>query len=453
MQAWKKPLRLTLTSLGVSSALMALQAAGKGDCNAASRIFGPIVAGNSNRVAALNALAECESRTGHPERATASFLRVTRILPNTWEAWNNLGGNYLALKKPEQAVDVLEKAVKLKPLAISPLINLAGAYEQIGKSKESYQALDRAHRIRPDDKQLDAARLDSAARLATEAAALINQRNYNAARTLLRLIEGPLEATASWHNLIGYVEFKLKNDKPALDHLQKALAMEPDNEDYLLDVAELLSYHEAFDQLRNIFLIALQRMPESPRVQYGLAINYLQDNQLEPAKALLEQLVIKHPGFEAANVAVGEAYEYEGNVDALLEVGRKLQSVNPANPHGPYFEGAAYLRRAREGGAEGPKAVAAFKRAIELDPTSPRAHFQLSRAYSETGDDTSAEAELKNTLQLDPKHPKARYVLGRIYQKQGKTELARRELSAHAKLKTIEDKTDYRRLIITSRAP
>jgi predicted Zn-dependent protease len=200
--------------------------------------------------------------------------------------------------------------------------------------------------------------------------------------------------------------------------------MEPDNENYLFDVAEFLAYHEAAAQLVEIFRIAIKRMPDSPRVEYGLAVTYMEQNRATEAVELLEKLQTKHPNFEPAYMALGECYNYLGRVEELLTLGKRLQGLNPANPNGWYFVGAAYLRVVREGQGSSEDAVAALKRSVSLDRNSARTHFDLARAYEAGGNYGLAEAELKETLRLEPQHPNARYVLGQLYQRQGKTELA-----------------------------
>ena len=88
-----------------------------------------------------------------------------------------------------------------------------------------------------------------------------------------------------------------------------------------------------------------------------------------------------------------------------------------------------------------------------MDPSSARAHFQLSRAWQERGDEQRAIEELKAAIQIDPQHERAHYVLGRLYQKQGNTDLAQKELEAHRNIKEKDKQAQYQRLLITIRDP
>lgn len=330
---------------------------------------------------------------------------------------------------------------------------VASAFASEPGSEKAFTALDRAQRKAPRDPQITKAWLDASAALATEAADCIEKRDYQRAKRLLDCVRRPLEKSASWNNLIGYTEFKLDQPEPALRHLQKALALEPDNEDYLLDLGEFLSYHRAHKEAADLFEIAAKRMPNSPRVQFGLAVSYILQNRRDEATALLTGLLDRSPSFEPAYAALGECYEDVGDAGALLELGKKLQRVNASNPVGWYLEGAGSLRLAAQGQATLGAAVESLTSAVRLAPSSSRYHFALAKGYQESGAYEPAVAELKRTVALDSQHERAHYVLGRLYQRLGKPDLAAAELKAHSLIKQQDRAARYRRLLITSRTP
>ena len=126
------------------SPFLLAEAVCKGDCPSVLN-SGPDLA------AALRAVAVCESRSGHLDRATASFRRLAELEPNAWQAWNNLGANYLEVKKPNEATEALRKSARLNPRAVSALFNLATALSQLEKHSEAFQAIDHAQRAAGDD--------------------------------------------------------------------------------------------------------------------------------------------------------------------------------------------------------------------------------------------------------------------------------------------------------------
>ena len=316
---------------------------------------------------------------------------------------------------------------------------------------QAYRKLDATQRMRPKDAAVTKAWLDEAARLATLAADHIERRQYTEALKLLRATERPLAHAPSWNNLRGYAEFKAGNPKPALHFLQRALQLDPQNEDYLLDVGEFLGHHRAHDEAVRVFEVAAKRMPQSPRVTVGLAVSYILQNRSDEAQRLLEGLVSTHPRFEPAYQALGECYEGTKNVKGLLELGKALRQINSRNPLGPYLEGAGLLLDGRNDSTSLDAAMSALRRSLQLDRSNVRARFLLARALQESGSEDLAIAELRQILAVDPDHERAHYMLARLYQKKGDTERARLEFEKHRTIKVRDQNTQYRRLLISIR--
>lgn len=335
-------------------------------------------------------------------------------------------------------------------LWVATAIVLSGATSPSG-DLQAYRKLDAIQRMKPHDAAVTKAWLDEAARLATLAADHIERRQYAEAVKLLRATERPLSRAPSWNNLRGYAEFKVGNPKPALQYLQRALQLDPQNEDYLLDVGEFLGHHRAHDEAVRIFEVAAKRMPQSPRVTVGLAVSYILQNRSDEAQRLLEGLVSTHPRFEPAYKALGECYESSNNAKGLMELGRALQQINPQNPLGSYLEGAGLLMEGRSDSSSLETAMSALRRSLRLDPSNIRARFLLAKALQDTGAEDLAISELKQLLAMDPDHVRAHYMLARLYQRKGDNEGARLEFEKHRTIKVRDQNAQYRRLLISIR--
>jgi tetratricopeptide (TPR) repeat protein len=430
-----------------------IEAARRGDCKTAVADLRSSLPANSSQIAAINALAVCEAQLGHAAEAAAEFQHVVKLDPGAWQGWSNLGASWISASHPERAIEPLQRATKLASGAPAPWFHLGLAYRALDQQPQAFRAFDRAQQLAPKDPEIVKAWLDAAGANATRAADLIEQHDYIRARDLLAPLSRPFEKTASWHNLLGYAEFKLGHPQPALDHLQKAIALEPQNEDYLLDLGEFLGYYRASKQALDLFEVASKRLANSVRVQAGLAVSYILVDRRDDAVRILEPLIAAHGDYEPAYRALGECYEDAGNWDALGALGKKLQAVNPSNPLGWYFEGAALLRRSGETDAPEAGALAALERASALDPSSDRIHFALAKACQRAGQDERAIHELQTTIRLNPRHEQAHYVMARLYQKRGQPELARHEMALHSTIKQQDRMAQYRSLLITSHTP
>jgi Flp pilus assembly protein TadD len=437
----------TITSADFEKGMAAFRS---GDCPTTLSALGPILRDTKAPAAAAHAAAVCSSQIGDHKRANTLFRRVVKLQPRAWQAWNNLGVNELEMGAIPEAIVAFHKAIELAPSEPGPALNLAKLLQKKGELRAAYRVLDDAQRRRSQEAELTALWLQVAAAIAESAAASITNKSYARALDDLLLVRRPLEVGASWHNLVGYTQFRLNRPQPALEHLQRALVLEPQHEDYVLDLAEFLSHYRSYDQLLKLMTVGAARHPNSPRMQLGLALAHILENGREDAVPILETIISKNPAYEPAYPVLGEAYQDLGRYEDSLRLGRILQRLNPANPKGWYIEGSALLELARRGNAGIEKAAESLKRSLEIDPAFVRPRFLLARALLDQNQYGEAEDHLKILLQYDPEHGQAHYVLGQLYKKTGRLEEARVHIDKHRKMKEEERSGDYRRLLIES---
>ena len=246
---------------------------------------------------------------GHYDKAAVLFARIVHLQPDAWQGWSSLGATYLSANQPERAVEALRTATRLAPKSPNAWFQLGLAFSQLkNKTRMHSQRSIPPRKLAPDDAQATKAWLDTAAALGSEAAGCVQKGQYRKARSILLLIQRPLENSGSWNNLLGYAQFKLNEPEPALKHLQRALALEPRNEDYLLDLGEFLGIHRAREQALELFEVAVKRMPQSERARFGLAVSYILMERRDDATRLLESLLAANSKFEPAYRALGECY-------------------------------------------------------------------------------------------------------------------------------------------------
>ncbi len=75
-----------------------------------------------------------------------------------------------------------------------------------------------------------------------------------------------------------------------------------------------------------------------------------------------------------------------------------------------------------------PEAMAAYRKALDLDPSLAAAHTNLGIAHFEKGDLEAARTHFERALALDPDQPEARYNLANLYEQDGQLDLAIAEL-------------------------
>jgi cytochrome c-type biogenesis protein CcmH/NrfG len=292
------------------------------------------------------AVAACETRLGHPQLATESYRQAARLRPSEPGIWNDLGANLIAIGRDEEAVSALRKATALNPKGESAWFNLGGTLLKLGRPGEAFTALDNAAKLAPRDQEIQAARREAATRLLATAETHVRRREYAQAQKLLNA--APLPDSAAWNNLTGYAEFKLNQPVPALDHLQKAVRLEPENESYLLDIGELLVHYRASKAAREIFEIAAVQKPRSVPVQFMLAVNYILEDRRPEGIAVLKNILELDPDFEPAYRALGECYDEAKDAESLVKLGEQLVARSTRSATGFHLKGLGLLWMAIE---------------------------------------------------------------------------------------------------------
>ena len=76
-------------------------------------------------------------RTRRMEKAEKHYLAALAVLPSHRKALNNLGAVYIGMRKPEKALPLFEKAVRLEPDNIGLQVNLALSLAMSGREREA----------------------------------------------------------------------------------------------------------------------------------------------------------------------------------------------------------------------------------------------------------------------------------------------------------------------------
>jgi Flp pilus assembly protein TadD len=79
-----------------------------------------------------------------------------------------------------------------------------------------------------------------------------------------------------------------------------------------------------------------------------------------------------------------------------------------------------YLADKRRNGGNAPAAIAVYRKALEVEPTSPQLYLNLGLAYAQTGDRASAITQFTRSLELDRRQPLALVNLGIALDEQGR---------------------------------
>ncbi len=400
--------------------------------------------------ASLQTLGLCEAQLGDLREAASTFGRLVDLDPNSWQAWNNLGGSYLALGRPTEALHAFRHAAELRPASPSVLFGLGKALTILSMYSEAYRVVNRAYRMQPSDAQIKELRRTLAKTIAEQAKTMVNEHRYKEARTLLLEVADVFRNSASWNDLIGFSDLKLGDAKPALNHLQQAVNLDPGNEDYLLDLGEFFLIFKAYNAAQTTFEAGTSRFPGSPAMVLALGLTAELEGRHHYAISILGKLIRSNPNFIPAYAVLGTALENARDWQGMVDLGKKLQVLEPSNGRGEYLVGAGLFMMADGNPDMLAKAQIALQKSVRLDPDFPRAHFLLAKVFEAEGKDRETIAQLRETLLLNPNYAEAHYVLGMAYARIGQTKLAKEELQRFRRIEMERNDTTRRLVVLES---
>jgi len=96
----------------------------------------------------------------------------------------------------------------------------------------------------------------------------------------------------------------------------------------------------------------------------------------------------------------------EGDFEEAVRILEIASREYPDSYEAYVYLGAAYAQVGKHN-----LSIGAFRRACELNPSSPRVHYNLGQAYEAAGVPREAWFEYKRALELDPKYGLARGAL------------------------------------------
>lgn len=135
----------------------------------------------------------------------------------------------------------------------------------------------------------------------------------------------------------------------------------------------------------------------------------------EQARELLEQAYLLDPSHFDTALNLSGAYLLSGKFKKAKVILERLADQAPDSPMVWTNLGAAYLGNpvlARD--EEHSKAIAAFKRALELDPAAPSVAYNLGLIYRDRGELDEAIHWFEQALETNPGDRDARNILRRL---------------------------------------
>jgi len=220
-------------------------------------------------------------RRGRFEDSRVELRRAIDLAPGIAMAQRRLGQVELALDDSEQAVRHLTRAVELEPRDLAAHSALAQALTRLGRTDEARRIRERSRDLEPvaalDDpvygRQVFMRNMTSSGAFARGTAA-VRQGAYDQALADLTPILRIRPDDASLHYWIGTAHQGLGRAEPAIDHLSRAVELDPAMAMARRQLGMLLTLGERYADAIEQYERAVALEPLDADSHYGLALSY-----------------------------------------------------------------------------------------------------------------------------------------------------------------------------------
>jgi tetratricopeptide (TPR) repeat protein len=265
-------------------------------------------------------------------------------------------------------------------------------------------------------------------------------KNSGNSQAAIKLVEATLakKPTAELHSLLASLQETAGNYLEAVRHFQKAVELEPTNEQYYFDLGLEYLAHFTFAPALEAFDVGTRKFPSAARQHEGQGLVYYALRRYsEAANAFLTALEINisSPSAFAAWNAIQPLLS-PAEVEGLLPRLQHLSELQPQVAEARYCYGVALLTQALALNRleKLDSAQMLLELAIRLKPKMAEAHLALGNLYVARKENQKAAEAFLETIRLDPRSEMAFYRLGQTYRNLNQLEQAQQQLSRYEEL-------------------
>jgi serine/threonine protein kinase/tetratricopeptide (TPR) repeat protein len=201
-------------------------------------------------------------------------------------------------------------------------------------------------------------------------------------------------AGAAGHACLGLVNDGTGHYREAAVEFQRAIDLEPTNEDAYIGLALAFEHRGAINEAEKAYQRAIESHPNSRYGYNSLGTFYLRRNEYEKALRMFQKVIELAPEGYGAYVNLGATYSNMGRYAEAIEPLKRSIVIRPSYP--AYVNlGTAYF-----GLNKFADAVAAYEEALKLNPRQYVTWGNLADAHYYSGQKKEAMPAYRNAVQL-----------------------------------------------------
>ena len=332
-----------------------------------------------SRATTLYRLADCYDSAGEPRKAAERYVQVIENHPWADEFALALSRRELITRHHTLDWDIYETYNRIKP----PHRGIP--YDEIMRECDTVLAGGGSQA------------LHMAAEYAKILAGTVLETNYTEGSRKLRSFLNNLPA-----------EYAIPNSEAMLDHLSHGAELESAVRDYPEDATALRRLGTVYLRSRSsakaveMFERALALDPDNDEILLNLGYAYAAEGRADDAAEPFRTYLERHPQNTDVLNQIGYTYIGQGNPEGALPYFLRYVELAPDEANAHDSLGECYLRAGRPEDAK-----REYEKAIELDPSFFNSHFMLIGIYRQLKDEQKAVEACRRFLELAPTGPQA----------------------------------------------
>lgn len=394
--------------------------------------------------------------SGNFKAASADFLMQIKQNPKDPVPYYHLGTMYLDSGSGKEAVRYLEKAMRLKPEDVKVAGALATAYKNVGRTNDALIVV--AHIVK---KQKE---IEKAAQIILYAPTFVDSTKIFYDRGLVSLYKEQYSKAffefklacefidlAQCSYYMGRIQSLRRQYRKAETTFSEGIRKDPTNPDFYIELGKVYFRSRMYDKAQENFSKALQQDPNAREAYFGRGNTYYRLQKPDEAKEDFKSGLAIDPSLAPYHFNWGWAYLKAGSYDKAIDEFIKTVTSNMNHMQAHLYLAIAIINKVlHEQANPKPQGVSfgveetppeellkvastELKRALQLYPFHPKAHFYLGLYHlmqkkASEEDVRSAFLELKQAVDLDPGNALYHHLLGIAYSRFGAVEEAIREI-------------------------
>jgi tetratricopeptide (TPR) repeat protein len=252
---------------------------------------------------------------------------------------------------------------------------------------------------------------------------------------------GDAASDAVAHRLLGDAKERSGDPVGAVSEYEKAVKIEPSEENYFAWGAELL-LHRAGVAAVEVFRKGAEAHPKSSRLLAGLGAAHYADGQFAEAAERMCEASDLNPQEMAPYLFLGKMEKATADLPECSAARlKRFATEQPKSALANEYFGLVLWKKGRreQSEAEIREAERYFTKAAAIDPSLGEVYVQLGMLYKARGEKDAALQAFQNAVKASPKSSDAHYQLSLAYRRAGDAEKSKREMDTCQELRRSED--------------